>query len=64
MGRYLTTSLLVILCFLFFLLADLGLLPDYIGRALPKEVWSWLLVISIIVLALTGIGILPLSDKK
>jgi len=48
----------------FFLSAYLGLIPDYIGNALPKEVWSWLLVISIIVLALTGIGILPLSNKK
>jgi len=47
-----------------FLLAGLGLMPDYIVNILPKEVWSWLLVISIIVLALTGIGILPLSDKK
>ena len=63
MGRHLTTSLLVILCFVF-LLAGLGLMPDYIVNILPKEVWSWLLVISIIVLALTGIGILPLSDKK
>ena len=64
MGRYLATFLLVIFCFLFFFLGNLGLLPDYIGNALSKEVWSWLLIISITVLALVGIGILPLSNKK
>jgi hypothetical protein len=40
------------------------LIPGYIVNALPSEVWSWLIVISIIVLALVGIGILPLSNKK
>lgn len=64
MGRYLTTSIIVIVCFVFFLLVELSLIPGYIVNALPSEVWSWLIVISIIVLALVGIGILPLSNKK
>jgi hypothetical protein len=64
MGRYLTTSIIVIVCFVFFLFAQLGLIPDYIVNIIPSEVWGWLLVFSIIVLALVGIGILPLSNKK
>jgi hypothetical protein len=64
MGRYLTTPLIVIACFVFFFLVEVGVSSDYKIDFIPSEVWNWLIVISIIVLALVGIGILPLSNKK
>jgi hypothetical protein len=64
MSRYLTTSLLVLICFVFFLSVEFGLMPSYIVDAFPSEIWGLLLVLSIIVLALVGIGILPLSEKR
>jgi hypothetical protein len=63
MGRYLTTSIIVIVCFAFFLSVELGLIPGYIVNAIPSAVWGWLLLFSIIVLVLVGIGILPSSNK-
>ena len=62
MGRWLITSIIVIICFYFLLFADV--IPDYIIKLLPLEVWEWLLIISIVVMFLANIFVLPLSPKK
>jgi ABC-type antimicrobial peptide transport system permease subunit len=64
MSRWSITSIIVIICFLFLLFAELGVNIYHINVPIPPEVFGWLIVISLVVLALAGIGILPLSSKK
>jgi len=64
MDRWSITSIIVIICFLFLLFAELGLIPDYIISFIPPEFRGTLIFIAFVILALAGIGILPLSPKK
>jgi preprotein translocase subunit SecG len=61
MDKWTVFLLIVFACFIFFTLAYLGAIPDYIVKLLPNEAWGGLLSFSVIVVFLFGAITLPFS---
>ena len=64
MGRWLTTSLIVIACFIFLMAVELGMVPDSIASLIPADISGILIAAAMVVVVLASLYILPLSPKK
>ena len=64
MNKWSVTSIILVACFVFVLSIELGLIPESMAALIPVEIRGWVLIISLVLLALAGIGIFPMSPKK